>query len=158
METTGTNLSSYLAQDHDHCDDLFKLAQRAVCTGQWGEAKNSMAAFRHALERHLLVEERILFPAFENAIGRAVAPTAAMRTEHLRIRGMAQRMDDAVRARDADAFVKHAGVLLLLVHEHAEKEEGVLYPMIERVLQHRCADLVSAMRAFGTHDAAASAA
>lgn len=97
-----------------------------------------------------------MFPAFERAIGRAVAPTAAMRAEHLRIRAVAQRLGNAVGARDVQGFVIHAEALLLELHQHSEKEEGVLYPVIERVLADHCADLVQAMRAFRAVDACAS--
>lgn len=154
METLG----SYLAEDHDRCDALFREAHHAVLGADWNEAARAMGAFQHALERHLIMEERIVYPAFERALGHAMAPTAAMRAEHLRIRGMTQRMADSVRERDRGAFVKHAEVLLLVMYQHGEKEEGVLYPMIERVLAHSCRDLVSAMRAFGTYDVCASAA
>jgi hemerythrin-like domain-containing protein len=154
METLGT----YLTGDHARCDRLLHGAQQAVGPWRWPEARRAMAAFQYALERHLLIEQRIVFPAFEAALGRAVSPTAAMRAEHLRIRAVAQRLADAVDALSAQAFVLHAEALLLTVHQHSEKEEGVLYPMIERVLARRCPDLLDAARAFGAWDDRASAA
>ena len=154
MDTIG----SYLALDHARCDALFRAALQSVRSARWRQAGLDMAAFQHALERHLLVEERILFPAFERALGHAVSPTAAMRAEHLRIRAVAQRLNDTASSGDMNAFFKHAEALLLVLHQHDEKEEGVLYPMIERVLAYNSASLLEAMRAFGTHDACASAA
>lgn len=152
METIG----SYLEHDHARCDALLRQAQQAVRSASWRQARLDMAAFQHALERHLLVEERILYPAFERAIGKAVSPTAAMRAEHLRIRAVAQRLSDTVAARDMGGFVIHAEALLLVLHQHSEKEEGVLYPMIERVLARSSAELVGAMQAFGSYAAAAA--
>jgi len=152
METIG----SYLEHDHARCDALLRQAQQAVRGASWRQARLDMAAFQHALERHLLVEERILYPAFERAIGKAVSPTAAMRAEHLRIRAVAQRLSDTVAARDMGGFVIHAEALLLVLHQHSEKEEGVLYPMIERVLARSSAELVGAMQAFGSYAAAAA--
>lgn len=151
-------LGGYLTQDHARCDALFRQARHAVGGAHWRQARLDVAAFQFALERHLLIEERIVFPAFERAIGGAVAPTAAMRAEHLRIRAVAQRLCNAVGARDAQAFIKHAEALLLVLHQHSEKEEGVLFPMIERVLARSCQDLLGAMRAFGAWDECASAA
>ncbi|MES2017616.1 MAG: hemerythrin domain-containing protein [Pseudomonadota bacterium] len=145
METIG----SYLEQDHAHCDALLRQALHSA-------RRTDMAAFQHALERHLLIEERILFTAFENAIGRANSPTLAMRSEHLRIRAVAQRLCDTVAAGDKLTFVKHAEALLLVLHQHSEREEGVLYPMIERVLARSSADLVGAMQAFGAYEACAA--
>lgn len=154
MDTIGR----YLEVDHAHCDALFADARRAVRKGLWREAEQAFATFCHALERHLLMEERIVFPAFENAIGAASAPTASMRSEHLRIRGMVQRLSNALRERDTEAFLIHAGTLGIVLYQHSEREEGVLYPMIERVLAPHCHKLVAAMQAFGQMDQMASAA
>lgn len=154
MDTLGT----YLTHDHERCDGLLRRTQQSVSGARWPDARRDMAAFQYALERHLLIEERIIFPAFESALGHAVSPTATMRAEHLRIRAVAQRMADAVAAASPGEFVKHAEALLLTMHQHSEKEEGVLYPMIERVLARRCPDLLRAAHAFGACDGAASAA
>ena len=152
MDTIG----SYLEQDHARCDALLLQAQQSVRGASWRQARLDIATFQHALERHLLIEERILYPAFERALGHAVSPTAAMRAEHLRIRAVAQRLSDTVGAGDMEAFVTHADVLLLVLHQHSEKEEGVLYPMIERVLARSSAELVNAMRTFGAYDVCAA--
>jgi len=154
----GITISGYLEADHVRCDALFAPARDAVRHGRWAQADHALAAFRHALERHLLIEERIVFPAFESALRNTLTPTAAMRSEHLRIRGVAQRLADALRARDAEAFLNHADTLGVVLYQHGEKEEGVLYPMIERILQRTSADIVAAMRAFGACDIVASAA
>ena len=153
-----TTLGNYLTEDHARCDLLLRRTQQFVGTGHWPEARREIAAFHYALERHLLIEERIVFPAFEFALGHAVSPTVTMRAEHLRIRAVAQRLTDAVDAQSAQDFIKHAEALLLTMHLHSEKEEGVLYPMIERVLARRCPDLLGAARAFGAWDDRASAA
>ena len=151
-------LGNYLTEDHARCDLLLRRTHLAVGTANWPEARREAAAFQYALERHLLIEERIVFPVFELALGHAASPTDAMRAEHSRIRAVTQRLADAVDARSAQDFVKHAEALLLTMHLHSEKEEGVLYPMIERVLGPRCPDLLNAARAFGAWDNRASAA
>lgn len=157
MDTMDT-LGNYLTEDHERCDMLLRRTHQAVGASLWPDARREAAAFQYALERHLLIEERIIFPAFEAALGHAASPTAAMRAEHLRIRAVAQRLADAVDARSAHDFIRHAEALLLTMHLHCEKEEGVLYPMIERVLGRRCPDLLGAARAFGAWDDRASAA
>lgn len=151
-EITMDTLSSYLTDDHERCDALMRYVGKSIGEGQWLQARHAMAAFHDALERHLLIEERILFAAFEEALGRAASPTAAMRSEHLRIRAVLQRMSESVKERDGRAFGIHAEVLLLVLHQHSEKEEGVLYPMIERVLARRSQDVLARMRAFGVHE------
>lgn len=151
-------LSTYLDRDHHHCDALLRRASDCVRRAQWPEARYAMSAFQNALERHLLIEERVLFPAFERALGHQVGPTSAMRSEHMRIRAVAQRLANSVQAGDAESFTTHAEVLLLVMHQHGEKETEVLYPMIERVLAHRSAQVLDAMRAYAPLDACESAA
>lgn len=158
QEETMDTIGSYLEADHVRCDALFADAHQAMRRGLWREAGHALATFRHALERHLLIEERIVFPAFENAIGATSAPTASMRSEHLRIRGVVQRLANALSERDTEAFLIHADTLGIVLYQHSEKEEGVLYPMIERVLARSCNKLVAAMQAFGAMDQMASAA
>ena len=152
-------LSRYLTDDHLRCDALLHRTQQYVRAACWPDAQLAMQAFRDALERHLLIEEQIVFPAFEFALGRhAMSPTAAMRAEHLRIRAVVQRLADAVDAVNTDDFVTHAEVLLLTMHGHSEKEEGVLYPMLERVLGRRWPSLLLDARAFKAPDCRARAA
>jgi iron-sulfur cluster repair protein YtfE (RIC family) len=143
-------LRDYLARDHAHCDALMRRTATCVGRRDWDPAKQAILAFQGAMEGHLLVEESVLFPAFEAAFGQPDSPTRTMRAEHLRIRAVAGRLADSVSECDADAFATHAEVLLLLLHQHAEKEEGVLYPIIERVLARRCETVLAAMQAFGS--------
>ena len=152
-------LGSYLTDDHLRCDALLRRTQQCVGAACWPDAQLAMQAFGQALERHLLIEEQIVFPAFEFALGRnAMSPTGAMRAEHLRIRAVVQRLAEAVDAVNGRDFVKHAEVLLLTMHGHSEKEEGVLYPMIDRVLGRRWPSLLRDAQAFNARDDCASAA
>lgn len=154
MDTLGT----FLASDHERCDALLRATQRSVAAAAWPQARCDVAAFQRALDRHMLIEERVIFSAFERAVGHAMSPTGAMRAEHLRIRVLVQRLADAVEANSTHDFVKHAEALLLTMHLHSEREEGVLYPVIERMLGSRCADLLDAARNFGALDDGANEA
>lgn len=152
-------LGSYLTDDHLRCDALLRRTQQCVGAACWPDARLAMQAFRQALERHFLIEEQIVFPAFEFALGRRVmSPTATMRAEHLRIRAVVQRLAEAVEAVNTHDFIKHAEALLLTMHCHSEKEEGVLFPMIERVLGRRWPCLLLDARAFKAPDYCASPA
>ena len=146
-------LSAYQSHDHARCDALLRQAHLAVGAGCWDDARRAMRAFQHTLERHMLIEEQIIFPAFDLALGHAESPTLGMCAEHLRIRAAAGRLADAVAAGNSDAFVKHAETLLLTLHMHSEKEDGVLYPMIDRLLTGRGPELLAAVHAFSAQEA-----
>ena len=55
-------------------------------------------------------------------------------------------------ARSVRPFVKHAEALLLTLHQHCRKEQGVLDPMMERLLARSCGDLLKAVCAFRALD------
>ncbi len=154
METIGT----FLEIDHRHCDALFVHAHNAARAGDWFTCEQAYPVFRSALERHLLIEEKILFPAFEAAVAHAKDYTATMRSDHLRIRGVTQRLAESLRERDRIAFLDHADTLGVVLYLHSEKEEGVLYPMMERVLAPRRDALIEAMHAFDCMDKVAALA
>ena len=150
-------LSDYLIQDHQRCDMLLRQTQQHVGAADWVDAGRAAAAFLGALERHVRIEEDIVFPAYERALGTEAMPTTAMRADHQRVRALAQRLASAIEARSAHDFVAHAESLLLTMHLHSEKEEGVLYPVIERVLAQRSAELIEAARALDADPGAGSA-
>jgi hemerythrin-like domain-containing protein len=154
MET----ISSYLAHDHARCDALFAQAQSALEEGQWPQAARAFACFGDALERHLLVEERIVFPAYEKAIRTASVPASAMRTEHLRIRGIVQRLAYSIEKRQEGEAFDHAGTLRSVLDRHDEIEQRKLYPMVERVLAGRQEAVIASMYEFGAMDTVAKAA
>ena len=145
-------LTQFLVEDHASCDELLHAAINAANDGQWGLANTATITFAVSLERHLRLEERIVFPAFERKFRYAVLPTVDLRSEHLRIRAVVQRLSDAAASADHALFLAHADTLLLAMHQHSEKEEGMLYPMIERCMGRAAHQLVDLMRRFGLED------
>jgi len=123
-----------MTQDHRHCDDRFATVEKQVAAGKWDEAGQSWTMYRDALETHLNVEEKILFPAFEAQTGNTQGPTAMMRMEHEQMRSLVAEMDEAITARNADSFLGLAETLMILTQQHNMKEEQILYPMTDQVL------------------------
>ena len=92
MET----IREYLGADHKRCDDLFVLAETSASQRQWDDAIRYFQAFHDGLERHLQMEETILFPEFERITGNAAGPTGMMRIEHQQMRLVTERMSYAL--------------------------------------------------------------
>lgn len=97
------------------------------------------------MTHHFTMEETVLFPTFESATGPTAGPTQAMRGEHVQMNALFDAMDAALRAHDSDASLGHAETLLWLMRQHNLKEEGILYPMADRVLGHQRAALLGHM-------------
>jgi hemerythrin-like domain-containing protein len=143
-------ISSYLTNDHKLCDDAFIEAENCVSASLWDRAEICFQKFSDALEHHFAMEEKVLFLAFENAIGSAEGPTNVMRNEHRQIRGITSMLDQALKRRDANAFLGHAETLNILVQQHNMKEEGILYLMADRLLSDRNHDIIGAMNLIGS--------
>ncbi|OWW21460.1 hemerythrin domain-containing protein [Noviherbaspirillum denitrificans] len=145
MET----ISSHLGTDHKRCDDFFAQAETAVAGTLWTNAELAMNAFVEALEQHFAMEEQVLFPAFEEATGSNAGPTSVMRMEHRQMREVISAMNESLAQRDADGFLGYSETLNTLMQQHNMKEESILYPMSDRVLDGQQEALIGAMRETG---------
>lgn len=141
-----TAISSYLADDHRHCDEAFLAAEQAIVDRRWAQAEQSLADFAVAMARHFASEEDLLFPAFEAASGSTAGPTMVMRMEHEQINGLLEALQRAVTARNREDCLGLFETLLLLMQQHNAKEENILYPMADRLLESDAAGLVERMR------------
>jgi iron-sulfur cluster repair protein YtfE (RIC family) len=121
------------AEDHDRLDQLLETYRRLKRV-DFARAREAFKEFKTGLQRHILWEERILFPLFEEKTGlRDQGPTVVMRAEHREIGRCLEALHDKVRARDA-ASEREEELLVRALFLHNEKEENVLYPALDRLL------------------------
>ena len=137
----------FLGSDHRACDDLFASTEAAVAQKNWDGARDLFARFQAAMARHLAMEEDVLFPAFEARTGNSMGPTQVMRMEHAQMRGLLQEMASAVLAGNQNGFLGLSETLNMLMQQHNLKEENMLYPMSDRVLDSERDGLIRAMEA-----------
>jgi len=137
-----SQLSSYLADDHQQCDQFFADAEMQVSAGKWEAASAAFQAFFAAMEHHLTMEEELLFPAFEQASGMSGGPTQVMRMEHEQMRELFGCMAGAVAAHDSESYLGDAETLLILMQQHNAKEEQILYPMFDQLLGAQSSELI----------------
>lgn len=140
-----TSITEYMGSDHKRCDDLFASAETHVSKNRWDEAEADLSAFGAALEKHLAMEEKVLFPAFEQATGSTQGPTTVMRMEHEQMRSILAMLRESLNQRDEDNFFGHSETLNTMMQQHNMKEESILYVMTDRVLAGRQEDIISAM-------------
>ncbi len=134
-------IAEALAWDHDRLDALELAAFRARADGDLQSAFDLYAEFAAGLSRHIGFEERIVFPVFEDRAGLppSAGPTAMMRTEHRRIRDLLDQIDGGI-GDPASAVEDVRRDFLGLLGEHNLKEERVLYPAVDRLLDPEEAD------------------
>ena len=127
-------ISDYMNKDHRHCDAAFALAGDRAAAADWTGLARDGAAFLRKIERHIEVEEELLFPAFEQTTGMTTGPTETMCMEHEQMRPMFAQMRAAIAAKDAKQYLGVAETLLGLLQQHNMKEESMMYPMLDQAL------------------------
>lgn len=97
-----------------------------------GEARLLFLRFAADMRRHLRLEEDLLFPVFEQRAGIA-GPVAVMLREH---RAIVKLLDTISGALDRDEAGAPASIeqLVALLADHHFKEERILYPKTDLVL------------------------
>jgi len=137
----------YLSGDHRVCDDLFASVEAAVAHRDWDSARRQFDRFVAATLRHLAREEQVLFPAFETRTANDMGPTRVMRMEHEQIRGLMQDMARTVADADHCRYLGLSETLHLLLQHHNLKEEDLLFPMFDQMLDDERDGLIVAMQA-----------
>lgn len=132
--TAFESVTAYLSWDHDRLDAILESVRGRVGRGEWGEARRQYGEFDRGLDRHIRLEEDILFPIFEARTGLAHGPTAVMREEHRAILAALGFMREAIARGDSRAFHDGMASLLTVLPQHNAKEEQVLYPAADRAL------------------------
>ncbi len=96
------------------------------------QARPRLELFTAGLERHMALEEAILFPRFEafSQMGNS-GPTTIMRSEHREIREALARLRDGCDEDDAD-LIEHT--LLESLRAHEAMEDLVFSPWLDETL------------------------
>ena len=120
-----SNLIEFFTADHRACDTTWAQIEA-------GEVTAHFPQFRTELLHHFAMEEEVLFPAFEQATGMTSGPTAMMRMEHDQMRGLLTQMQTCFEAGDEESLLDLGDTLFMIIQQHNQKEEGMLYPMAQQ--------------------------
>jgi len=154
---TATSITEYLEADHRRLDALLVETADALGAGSVAQAARSFALFEEGIEGHINIEERLLLPHLEEATGPG-GPCEVMREEHGRILRGVWSIGAQLRGSDVARCLAELDALARLLSAHNVKEEHVLYPAAERILQSlgqreevlRCMQAEAAV--LGAHD------
>lgn len=125
-------ISEFYEQDHDRLDELFKTFQK-MKRSDFPKAKEAFKVFKFGLQRHIVWEEDVLFPLWEEKTGMSEGgPTFVMRAEHRQIGQQLEAVHDKVGDQNPDSDQEEQALLDLL-GSHNMKEERVLYPAIDQL-------------------------
>ncbi|MBI3297214.1 MAG: hemerythrin domain-containing protein [Elusimicrobia bacterium] len=128
------SVRDFFEADHDRLDALF-IEFQTLKRKDYPAAKENFKLFLKGLTRHIVWEEDVLFPLFEEKTGmQGMGPTAVMRQEHRVIKGHLDALHEKVRAADPESDDEE-NALLHVLKDHNMKEEEILYPAIDQSLE-----------------------
>jgi regulator of cell morphogenesis and NO signaling len=126
-------ITAFYEQDHDRLDELFKTFQK-LKRSEFSMAKEAFKEFKIGLQRHIVWEEELLFPLWEEKTGRSEeGPTVVMRAEHRQIRQQLDAIHNKVAELNPGSDQEEQ-VLLDVLSSHNRKEERALYPAIDQIV------------------------
>jgi len=121
----------FMAQDHDRLDGIFQEF-RGTKVQDLKKAKSYFHDFKIGLQKHIVWEEEILFPIFENKTGMfETGPTAVMRMEHRQIKEFLEKIHDQILKGETSKIDELEKGLIEVLTTHNQKEESILYPWID---------------------------
>jgi hemerythrin superfamily protein len=127
-----TAITTFYEKDHDRLDELFKTFQR-LKRSDFAKAKDAFKEFKVSLQRHIVWEEDLLFPMWEEKTGMVEdGPTPMMRSEHSQIKQLLDAIHQKVEGQNPETD-REEQALLNLLGSHNRKEERALYPAIDNV-------------------------
>lgn len=128
-------INDYMMNDHREVDAIFERARDAAAAADWAGLERYCGLFLERIERHIEMEEEILFPAFDEASGMTGAgPSQTMTEEHEMMRPLFAQMRAAAQAHDGKRYLEASQALYEVLHPHNMKEEQMMYPMTDRAL------------------------
>lgn len=145
------SITAFMQQDHVLIDGILERATAAAQAGDLAVLEREATLFLQRLERHIDMEENLLFPAFEERTGMTAAgPSAQMRAEHEQMQGIFLQMRAAVAAKDAAGYRRASQALLEVLVPHNLKEEQMMYPMLDDAMGAEAPALLADVRDMAT--------
>ncbi len=132
MRTVKTNkILEFMKDDHDRLYMIFQKF-RSVAVKNANEAENLFHDFKIGLQRHIVWEEEIMFPIFENKTGmHGTGPSVVMRDDHRQIKEILEEMHSMLVEKKVNRINKLADNLVDVLKPHNRNEENVLYSWID---------------------------
>lgn len=126
-------ISEFMCMDHDRLGNIFERYKAPNLTGM-DRVRRLFLDFEAGLQMHIVWEEDILFPIFEQETGiRDAGPTAVMRMEHRHIKNLLEKIGEKLRAGELSGIDEAEIELLDILESHNQKEEHILYPAIDNL-------------------------
>ncbi len=125
---------NWLVHEHSLYEDLLSECHDTVENEDWESFNLIFSQLVMHLKRHIALEEKVLYPAYESAPHAPQGPTTALREEHSTIIRMIQDMAPVMKSRNSEHLLECLAHLENQMIKHHEKEEDIFLPMASHIL------------------------
>ena len=144
------NIKEFMTKDHRDCDDTFAAMEQKAHSESVTAAKSLYEQMAEEMEHHFQMEERVLFPTFEEKTGMTQGPTQMMRMEHSQMRQLIKEIGEAVANDDKERFFGLTETMMIMLQQHNMKEEQMLYTMVQQHLDAETDQIIMMMESMIT--------
>jgi len=143
-----SNSDNWLVHEHSKYENLLSQCQDAVEMEDWGTVDQVFNELVTHLQRHMALEEEVLYPAYESTTHAPQGPTTALREEHSGLVRLIRDMARIIKTRDSEHVLESVAHLEYQMIKHHEKEEDIFLPMASYILNAGRDELVRKMAEF----------
>ena len=140
------NEQNWLWHDHRDYEDILLACARVATAAEWAAAQERLHDLVSLLKGHFLMEEEVLFPAYEGLVDAPDSPTQKLRGEHDLIRDLLGRLSEAVERQDGHQVAEVVSRLEQVMSQHHETEEEIFLPMAQHALLERREEVMERLK------------
>lgn len=130
--TAPESATGVMEEHHLLLEELLASVREAAENESFAEARQSLAWFRIELDKHMRVEEQLMFPLFEVITGLSDGPTHVRRAEHRQINALLDRI--ALALAEDVGIDEETARLTAMLDAHDFEEQQMLRPVNERMV------------------------
>ena len=127
-------INQFMSTDHRACDEQFANLENVVDQNNFEVGKIMFNEFYSHMIKHFDMEEKIMFPQFQNCEGTHCDPTSVMIMEHNQMRAVFLQMENAIKENNKEKFLGQSEALLFTMQQHNMKEEQMMYNFADDAL------------------------
>ncbi len=129
------HLTEVLRLEHRTVLDHLNRIEAALAEGSNETLRAELTFLESGLVPHRRKEEEFLFPELDRRFGSECPPVRCMIEDHAEEKAHVRGLREALDASDRDGIRRSVLALLNHLRNHIWKEENVLFPMAEEVLE-----------------------
>ncbi len=125
---------NWLNHDHKNFESTVYKCRTACDTSDWSSVRRLFGELSSSYESHVLIEEGVLFPAYESHPAATEGPTTSLKSDHEQIFRLLNHITDQLDQGSHDTLAEDFSLLYRIMIRHHEKEEEIFLPMASEAL------------------------